>query len=237
MTFCVVAKEPGTEVYGIALATSPLCVGSRCPFIRIGTGAVSTQAYTNPALGPVALDLLDQGRTPAEAVAELAKHDAKYSWRQVGIVDRQGRAAVHTGADCKVGHVGAITGENYLVMGNYLLNTGVVPAMDRAWKASAGQALEERLMATCIAARDAGGDLGGHRSAAMLVTDADGCERTDLRIDFAPQKPGQPDAVDQLRALLTTWTPMIPYFKARPGTPEMPGWRDWMAARGTPFSD
>lgn len=237
MTFCVVARDPQAGLYGIALATSPLAVASRCPFIRVGVGAVSTQAYTDPRLGPLALDFLEKGMTPQEVLAELAKHDPKYAWRQVGIVDKLGRAAVHTGAKCELGFTGAITGENYLVMGNYLLNADVVPAMDRAWKASAGQGLEDRLIATAVAARDAGGDMAGHRSSGILVHDADGYPRTDLRIDYAPRRPGLPDAVDQLKAMVAVWKPMIPYFKARPKTPDMPGWMDWMKAQGTPYSD
>jgi uncharacterized Ntn-hydrolase superfamily protein len=237
MTFCVVARDPEAGTYGIALATSPLAVASRCPFIRVGVGAVSTQAYTDPSLGPLALNFLEEGMTPAQALVELGKHDPKYAWRQVGIVDRQGRAAVHTGAKCEVGFTGAITGENYLVMGNYLLNDQVVPAMDRAWRASAGKAIEDRLMETAIAARDAGGDMAGHRSSGILVHDADGYARTDLRIDFAPRRGGLPDAVDQLKTALDAWKPMIPYFKARPKTPDMPGWMDWLKAQGTPYRD
>jgi len=127
--------------------------------------------------------------------------------------------------------------ENYLVMGNYLLNDRVVPAMDQAWRASAGRQFEDRLMDTALAARDAGGDMAGHRSSGILVHDADGYPRTDLRIDFAPRREGLPDAVDQLKAAVEAWKPMIPYFKARPSTPDMPGWMDWLKAQGTPYRD
>lgn len=237
MTFCVVARDSEAGLYGIALATSPLAVASRCPFIRVGVGAVSTQAHTDPRLGPLALDFLEQGMTPEQVLVELGKHDPKYAWRQVGIVDRFGRAAVHTGAKCDLGFNGAITGENYLVMGNYLLNDRVVPAMERAWRASAGKQFEDRLMDTALAARDAGGDMAGHRSSGILVHDSDGYPRTDLRVDFAPRREGLPDAVDQLNAAVEAWKPMIPYFKARPGTPDMPGWMDWLKAQGTPYRD
>jgi uncharacterized Ntn-hydrolase superfamily protein len=44
---------------GICLASSPLTVASCCPFVRAGVGTVSTQANTNPKLGPAPLDLLD----------------------------------------------------------------------------------------------------------------------------------------------------------------------------------
>lgn len=237
MTFCVIARDAPSGLLGIALATNPLAVGSRCPFIRANIGAVSTQAYTDPRLGPLALDLLAQGHAPDKVLGELGKNDPHYAWRQVGIVDRFGRAAVHTGAKCEPGFSGAVAGDSYLVMGNYLLTDEVVPAMDRAWHASASKLFEDRLMDTVTAARDAGGDLGGHRSSCLMVHDTDACARTDLRVDFAPKRAGQLDAIDTLRETLERWKPMIPYFKARPQNPAMPGWADWLKAQGTPFRD
>ena len=152
------------------------------------------------------------------------------------IVDRHGRVAVHTGSECKT-HSSSITGDGYVVMGNYLLTDKVVPAMNQAWLGSTGALFEERLMAGAIAARDEGGDLGGHRSSCMLVYDTESYARTDLRIDFIPKRDGQPDAVDALREILDRWKPMIAYYKVRPHNPSMPGWADWLAAQGTPFRE
>ena len=236
MTFCIIAREPGTGLLGLAQATNPLSVGGRCPFIRANVGAVSTQAYTDPGLGPLAIELLALGHSPQKVLKELAETDEHFAWRQVGIVDRHGRVAVHTGAQCKV-HSGAIVGDGYLVMGNYLLTDQVVPKMNEAWKASEGRLLEERLMAVVVAARNEGGDLGGHRSACMLVYDTEPYARTDLRIDFVPKREGQPDAVDALGEILERWKPMIGYYKERPHKPMMPGWSDWLASQGIPFRD
>jgi uncharacterized Ntn-hydrolase superfamily protein len=109
--------------------------------------------------------------------------------------------------------------------------------MNEAWLASADQLFEDRLMAVAIAARDLGGDLGGHRSSCLLVYDTESYARTDLRIDFVPKRDGQPDAVDALKEILDRWKPMIGYYKVRPHNPSMPGWADWLAAQGTPFRE
>jgi uncharacterized Ntn-hydrolase superfamily protein len=236
MTFCVIARDPKLGLLGLAQATNPLSVGGRCPFIRANVGAVSTQAYTDPGLGPLAIELLTLGYSPEKVLHELRESDDHFEWRQIGIVDRHGRAAVHTGSECKE-FSSSITGQNYLVMGNYLLTGQVVPKMDEAWRASEGQLLEDRLMAVVTAARDEGGDLGGHRSACMLVYDTEAYARTDLRIDFVPKRAGEPDAVDALQDILDQWKPMIGYYKVRPHKPTMPGWMDWLAEQGTPFKD
>jgi len=180
--------------------------------------------------------LAELRRHVALGLKELGESDKHFAWRQVGIVDRHGRAAVHTGSECKR-FSSAITGDGYLVMGNYLLTEQVVPDMNAAWLESEGELFEDRLMSVAVAARDAGGDLGGHRSSCLLVYDTEAYARTDLRIDFVPKRDGQPDAVDALGEILGHWKPMIGYYKVRPHNPSMPGWADWLASQGTPFKD
>ncbi len=236
MTFTIVAREAKTGLLGIAQSTNPLCVGGRCPFIRANVGAISTQAYTDPGLGPLAIELLTLGHSPEKVLKELRESDAGFEYRQIGIVDRHGRSAVFSGSHCKT-HTKAINGENYVVMGNMLLTDKVVPEMDRAWRESEGDLFENRLMAVVVAGRDQGGDAGGHRSAALIVYDCEAYARTDLRIDFVPKRAGQPDAVDALKDLLEHWRDMIPYYKVRPHNPSMPGWADWLEKQGKPFKD
>lgn len=236
MTFTVVARDAKTGLLGIAQSTNPMSVGGRCPFIRANVGAVSTQAYTDPGLGPLAIELLALGHSPEKVLKELGETDAHFEYRQIGIVDRHGRSAVHSGGQCKT-HTKAITGENYVVMGNMLVTDKVVPEMDRAWRETEGQLFEDRLLAAVVAGRAQGGDAGGHRSAALIVYDTETWARTDLRVDFIPKRAGQPDAVDALKDLLDHWRDMIPYYKVRPHNPSMVGWHDWLAQQGKPFKD
>jgi uncharacterized Ntn-hydrolase superfamily protein len=154
MTFTVIARQQG--LLGIAQCTSAVAVGGRCPFIRANVGAVCTQAHTDPGLGPLAIELLTLGHSPEKVLKDLAETDPDFAWRQVGIVDRHGRVAVHTGSSSK-DHKGSIVGTDYLVMGNNL-NTGqVVENMNRAFLDSAGHILEDRLLAAITAGRDAPG--------------------------------------------------------------------------------
>ena len=236
MTFTIVARDAKNGLLGIAQSTNPMSVGGRCPFIRANVGAVSTQAYTDPGLGPLAIELLALGHSPEKVIKELSETDAHFEYRQIGIVDRHGRSAVHSGSECKT-HTKAITGENYVVMGNMLVSDKVVPEMDRAWRDTEGQLFEDRLLAAVVAGRARGGDAGGHRSAALIVYDTEPWTRTDLRVDFVPKRAGQPDAVDALKDLLDHWRDMIPYYKVRPHNPSMIGWHDWLAQQGKPFKD
>jgi uncharacterized Ntn-hydrolase superfamily protein len=236
MTLTIVARDAKTGFLGIAQSTNPLAVGSRCPFIRANVGAVSTQANTDPGLGPLAIELLALGHAPAKVLNEVKESDRHHGYRQLGIVDRHGRSAVFTGDQCKP-YSDAVTGPNFVVMGNMLKTDAVVPAMHRMWLDTDGQLFEDRLVAVVKAGRDQGGDAGGHRSACLLVYDTEAYPRTDLRIDFVPKVEGQPDAVDALEVLLKRWRPMIEFYKIRPHDPTMPGWSDWLAEQGTPFRD
>ncbi len=236
MTLTIVARDARTGLLGIAQSTNPLTVGSRCPFIKANVGAVSTQAFTDPSLGPLAIQLLTLGYPPRKVLKELAESDPHFAHRQIGIVDRSGRAAVHTGESCKPVS-GAIDGPGYIVMGNYLLTDRVVPAMDEAWRRTEGQLFEDRLLASVTAGRDQGGDLGGHRSACLIVYDTEPYPRTDLRVDFVPKRKDAPDAVDALGELLDRWRPLMEYYRIRADKPEMPGWADWLEQQGTPFKD
>src|SRR5262249_54149409 len=60
-TFSLVGRCERTGMFGIAIATSEMAVGSRCIHVRPGVGAIVTQASTNPRLGHLGLNLLAAG--------------------------------------------------------------------------------------------------------------------------------------------------------------------------------
>lgn len=224
-TFTIVARCPRQGLLGIALTSSPLSVAARCSFIRANLGAVSTQAYAHPGLGPLALNLLELGYSPEKALAEIHASDRFAEHRQLGIVDRNGNSAVFTGKE-SLEWRGHRNGRNYVVMGNYLANGQVVEAMEDAWLSSEQEILEERLMRAVEAGKDAGGEKGGHLSAGMLVYGRDTYARTDLRIDLH-QGPVGTDAVNSLRTLFEEYRPLIPYYEERPENPLLDSWRTW----------
>ena len=97
-TFSIIGRCARTGMLGVAITTSDLCVGSRCPYVAPGVGAVSTQAATDPRIGPRLLALMAEGRTPEEAVAVVESEDAHIERRQIGAVSIDGKAFARTGA-------------------------------------------------------------------------------------------------------------------------------------------
>jgi uncharacterized Ntn-hydrolase superfamily protein len=61
MTFSLVARCARTGMFGVAIASSSPAVAARCAHARAGVGAVASQNVTDPALGPLALDLMQGG--------------------------------------------------------------------------------------------------------------------------------------------------------------------------------
>src|SRR5260221_11822977 len=127
MTFALAAGCPRTGMLGAAVPPSSLAVGSRCVFARAGIGAVLTQHRTDPRLGPLGLDMLAAGKTAAETVAALVASTPHHGWRQLAVVDRQGRAAHYSGHLIASIHAG-VTGDGAVAVGNLLKNTDVAAA-------------------------------------------------------------------------------------------------------------
>lgn len=97
MTYSIGAKCSRTGMFGAAVTTSSIAVGSRCAFARSGVGAVLTQHRTDPRVGPRGLDLLAQGLS-AKAVIEQLTHNASgIGWRQLAVVDKDGNTACYHG--------------------------------------------------------------------------------------------------------------------------------------------
>ncbi|ASS75169.1 hypothetical protein CIG75_09365 [Tumebacillus algifaecis] len=184
-TFSIVARDPLTGRFGIAVTTKALAVGSLCPFAKAGVGAVATQARVNPTLGPKGLRLLEHGLSAEEVLQELLAGDPGRELRQVGIVDRYGRSAAFTGAEVNEGK-GHIIGDNFAVQGNLLTGEAVVQATAAAFNGS-NAPFPERLLKALEAGQFAGGDKRGKQSAALLVVDTDEFPYIDLRVDDNPE--------------------------------------------------
>ena len=172
-TFSVVAADPATGEVGVAVASRFFAVGSVVPFARAGVGAVATQASANTTYGPGALELLARGAMPAEALAILTRADKGQSHRQAGVVAANGASATFTGPECNA-WAGGRSGPGYAVQGNILTGESVVVAMEKAFLASAGKPLAERLYAAIVAGDAEGGDSRGKQSAVLMVSRAGG---------------------------------------------------------------
>ena len=217
MTFSIVGHCPRTDMAGVAITTSSICVGSRCPHVLAGAGAVTTQNVTDPSIGPEVLAHLAAG-APAEAALAAVMTDRPHSdYRQVAVVDLAGNVAhvtgahilgtnaVATGADMGVG-----TGTGCVAAGNLLSSRDVPTAMVASFAAGADLHLADRLLTALQAGIDAGGEEGPTHSAALLVAHRNSWPLVDLRVDWTEECPGL-----VLRRLWDAYEPQMEAYNLR----------------------
>jgi uncharacterized Ntn-hydrolase superfamily protein len=187
VTFSIVAYSPSEQAWGVAVASKFLAAPAVVNWARAGAGAVATQAFAKVGFGITGLDLMASGLSAEDALAQMLSTDDHADDRQVGMVDAQGNAVAHTGADC-FDYAGHLVGENFTCQGNILVGRAVLEAMARAYRAAQGE-LPERLVAALLAGDRAGGDRRGRQSAGILVVKAgggyggDNDRYIDLRVD------------------------------------------------------
>src|SRR3954452_7636545 len=99
MTWSIIARDPATGQFGIAVATKFFAVGARVPHIAAGLGGIATQALVNPYYGIDGVKLLREGREPRAIVETLIAADDGRESRQLHIMDAKGRIAAHTGSE------------------------------------------------------------------------------------------------------------------------------------------
>lgn len=170
MTYSLLGADPETGEIGVAVQSKFPGVGSIVAHARAGAGALATQAFANPDHGEQGLELLAQGMAPEDALDLLIKADAEIAQRQIAIIDAAGRTAQHTG-EAIFGWKGAATmsaGRLCAAQGNSLASEAVTPAMAAAFEEAKGD-LPDRLIAGLLAGQEAGGELRGQQSAALLV--------------------------------------------------------------------
>lgn len=203
MTFSIVGRCAKTGQLGIAISSSSISVGARCPWARAGVGVVATQNVTLPALGPQILDLLERERIAPDAALDRVLKNSEWSeYRQVTVIDAQGRTAFFTGNEA-LGTHNAVAGDQCVAAGNMLAGKHVIEAMVPAFERAQGP-LADRLLLAMRAALDAGGEAGPVHSAALKVVDAQVWPIVDLRVDWADDDP-----VAQLDALWRAYRPQM----------------------------
>jgi uncharacterized Ntn-hydrolase superfamily protein len=182
MTWSIIARDPETGSFGIAITTKSFAVGALCPHGAGRIGALATQAFTNPLYGPDGLRLLAEGRSASEVVAILTAGDPGREVRQLHVIDRDGRTAAHTGGEC-IDWCGHLADEGVSVAGNMLAGPAVIEATLEAFRTRARLTLPERLMAALDAGQAEGGDKRGRQSAAMKIWGTEPYPVLDLRVD------------------------------------------------------
>src|SRR2546423_5499241 len=171
-TYSIAACDLDASQWGVATQSKFLAVGAVVPWAEPHVGAIADQAYANPRYGPEGLSLLREGVSAEEVVERLTAADEGRDQRQLGVVDREGRSASFTGAEC-LEWAGGRTGPCYAAQGNILVSAETVDAIAESFESSKGP-LAERLLDCLDAAQAAGGDRRGQQSAALLVVEQDG---------------------------------------------------------------
>jgi uncharacterized Ntn-hydrolase superfamily protein len=209
MTFSISARCERTGMFGIAVSSSSPCVAARCAHARAGVGAVATQNITDPALGPRGLDLMASGLSASEALARLRERAPHIEYRQLALVDRQGRTASFSGSRTLGTHRTA-EAAGVVAAGNLLASRDVPHAMVAAFGARASEPLGDRLIAAMKAALEAGGEEGPIHSVGMLLVDEVAWPVADLRVDWR-----ETDPVGALKELWALWKPQMQAYVTR----------------------
>jgi uncharacterized Ntn-hydrolase superfamily protein len=217
MTYSIIARCPHTGRLGLGITTFSIAAGGRCEGILAGVGVCKTQAFINRGNDTLAIELLAQGLSPALVMRTLESNDPDHEYRQIAILDREGKGAAYTGSGTRpwAGHK---IGDGYIAFGNVLAGPQVVDAIAAGFMADADAALEFRLLSALEGGRDAGGQVGaqGHlteRSAAIIVVAQPDHPDIDVRVDL------HDDAVVELRRVLEEFKRYEVFYRERGRNP------------------
>lgn len=181
-TFSIVARCERSGELGVAVASAVPAVGSMCPYLVAGVGAVSTQSWVNPYLALGVLDALRGGTGARQALGAVMATDSDAALRQIGVIGRAGPGVAWTGSNCTAWQ-GQIVGADFAIQGNMLSGEATLQAMHVAWQQDPAADLAERLMVALEAGDAAGGDFRGKQSAALKVVGEEAYASVDLRVD------------------------------------------------------
>lgn len=208
MTISIAGRCERTGAFGVAISSSSPSVGSRCPNVRAGVGAVSSQNVTDPRLGPALLDALESGLGAQAALDQVSGGATHPEFRQLTVVDKTGASAVFSGAK-SLGINAEVTGLNVAAAGNMLDNDGVIQAMVDEFNAHPERELADRLIACLETGVKAGGEAGPVHSAAVIVATDVAWPSTNLRVDW------DEDPIAKLREIYTVWAPQADDYVTR----------------------
>jgi uncharacterized Ntn-hydrolase superfamily protein len=229
MTFSIIARCRRTGRLGLGIATFSIASGGRCEGILAGVGICKTQAFINRGNDLLALELLQQGHSPARVMKMLEANDSEHAYRQIAILDREGNAAAHTGSGTRAwsGHK---IGEGYIAFGNVLAGPQVVEAIASGFLKKPDDPLEFRLLAALEGGRNSGGQVGGNghlteRSAAIRVDADPDYPDIDVRVDL------HDDAIVELRRVLEEFKLYEDFYRERGRDPSTAVTQDQFVAQ------
>jgi uncharacterized Ntn-hydrolase superfamily protein len=208
MTFSLLGRCARTGRMGMVVSSSSPAVAARCAHVRPGVGVAGSQNITDPRLGPALLDELERGAWAQEALDEVVAQAPHAEFRQLVVLDAQGRAAARSGVQT-LGIHGERVGVDCAAAGNLLSRKAVLDAMVHAFGEAADDALGPRLMGALRAGAAAGGEAGPVHSAGLVMTGDVPWPIADLRVDW------HDDPVGELDALWRVYAPQLEDYVTR----------------------
>jgi uncharacterized Ntn-hydrolase superfamily protein len=218
MTYGLIARCPRSGRLGLATASYSLAIGLNCSdTTRANTGASFTFGAPLPGNNALAMRLLAQGFTSSQVLKELIGNDPNSDYRQIGVVDREGKAAAFTGSRT-LPWSGHRIGEGFVAFGDMLAGETVLNAIVERYAADPAAELEDRLLTALEAGRDAGGQAGStgrlpERSALVVVQGIFDYSDWDLRVDR------DDNAIDKLRKTHEEFKLFAAYYIERARNP------------------
>ena len=209
MTFSVSGYCKKTGMVGVAITTSSICVASRCPWVRAGVGAAATQNVTDPSLGNLMLDYLEEGLSVQQTIDKIVNEHKFINYRQLALVDSKGNCVSYTGSKT-LGTNAVSESDCCVAAGNLLSSTEVVQAMTNNFTRNNNLHLAERLLSALQAGVDAGGEEGPVHSAGLKVAHQHSWPLVDLRIDWVEDKP-----ITELMKLWRAYEPQMMDYNSR----------------------
>jgi uncharacterized Ntn-hydrolase superfamily protein len=209
MTFSIAGHCARTNAFGVAITTSSIAVGARCPHARAGVGAAATQNVTDPRLGPLLLDYLQDGMSAGEAIMAVTRNRPNIEHRQLTAVDQFGNSASFSGKHI-LGTHGVSEKKHCVAAGNLLKSSTLPEAMVENFIENANEHLAERLLRALEAGLASGGEEGPVHSAALLVCGDQDFPLVSLRVDWDEENP-----IAKLRLLWESYKPQMAAYLQR----------------------
>lgn len=201
MTFSIAGYCSRTGRFGVAVSSSSPAVAARCAYVRAGVGAAASQNITDPRLGDRLLDLLAQGGSADEAMAQVVNETDLIQYRQLSVVDGSGGSTAFSG-ERVLGTYDIARAPYVASAGNLLADLAIPAAMVSAFEQQPDADLEDRLLSAMKTALSLGGEEGPLHSAGMKIAGAVPWPETDLRVDWAD------DPIHELEVLWRLWRPL-----------------------------
>ena len=197
MTFSIIAYDPETDVWGIAVASRISAIGSYVSYAKWGLGLVASQGlvpnYGDRILDEVLNPLIQEDHLIVDAFDNFLSEDKYHQHRQIAFIDYNGRIINYNG-DKLVPFAGSVSDDYVSAQGNMLVNKDTIIAMLETYLADDDNPdFGDRLLNALEAGEGAGGDRRVEKpwysAALLIVKPLKECKnitshcKTDLRID------------------------------------------------------